>query len=89
MSRDNAIGIALLGVCGLALGVMLAYIREGERPTYSGPGWLAAGIAILFIGLLIFGWWRGRGAGSFTRDDVGGPRRSLWQRLRGRRDDGQ
>ena len=88
MSRDNAVGIALLGACGVALGIMLAYIRAGERPTYSGPAWLGAGLSILFVGLLIVGWWRGRGSGAFTRDDLRGPRRSLWDRVRGRRDEG-
>ena len=52
MSRDNAVGIVLLAVCGLALGVMLAYIRAGERPTYGGPGWLAAVLGVLFIALV-------------------------------------
>jgi heme A synthase len=85
VSRDNLVGILLLGVCGLALGVMLAYIRAGERPTYTGPGWLAGAIAVLFIGLLIFGAIRGRGAGAFTRDDVGAPRPSWWRRLRRRK----
>ena len=87
MSRDNAVGIALLAACGISLGIMLAYIKGGVRPTYSGPGWIAAGGAILFFGLLIGGWWMGRdSSGRFTGNDVGGPRRSLWDRVRGRRD---
>lgn len=87
MSRDNAVGIALLAGCGVSLGIMLAYIRGGVRPTYGGPGWLAALVAILFIGMLVAGFWMNRGsAGRFTGNDVGGPRRSLWDRLRGRRD---
>ena len=85
MSRDNAIGIVLLAVCGLALGVMLAYIRAGERPTYGGPGWLAGLIAVIFIGALIFGFIRNRGSGAFTRDDVGSPNDPWWRRLRRRR----
>lgn len=88
MSRDNAVGIALLGACGISLGIMLAYIRGGVRPTYGGPGWLAVGVTILFIGLLVVGWWKGRGSGQFTGNDVGGPRRSLWDRIRGRKDRG-
>ena len=88
MSRDNAVGIALLAGCGLSLGIMLAYIKGGVRPTYNGPAWLAVGVSILFIGLLLVGWWKGRGTGQFTGNDVGGPRRSLWDRVRGRRDEG-
>lgn len=88
MSRDNAIGIALLAACGISLGIMLAYTRAGVRPTYSGPVWLAVGVSVLFVGLLLLGWWRGRGAGQFTGNDVGGPRRSLWERIRGRKDRG-
>ena len=85
MSRDNAVGIVLLAVCGLALGVMLAYIRAGERPSYGGPGWLAAVLGVLFFGALIFGFIRNRGAGSFTRNDVGSPDDTWWRRLRRRR----
>ena len=89
MSRDNAVGIALLAGCGVSLGIMLAYIRGGVRPTYGGPTWLAVGAGLLFFGLLIAGFWMNRGSsGRFTGNDVGGPRRSLWDRIRGRGDHG-
>lgn len=54
MSRDNLIGGVLLGLCGVVAVIMIYYIAKGTRPTYSGPSWLVAVLAIVFVGAL--GW---------------------------------
>lgn len=85
--RDNWIGIAILVLCGISAGTMLAYINRGEIAEWSGPTWL--GNAIVAAGLALFviltiqqvRAWRSRrgGGGSFLGNDTR-PKRRWWKR---------
>lgn len=90
-NRENAVGLILLGACAVVAGVMIYAIVTGERIRIDAPGYIAAPLTILFIGLVLFGLFRnvrgGSGAGSgrsWPHPQSGS--RSLWDRLRGRRD---
>ena len=89
-SRENAVGIVLLGVSAVVAGVMIYAIVTGERIQLRAPAYVTVPLAILFIGLILFGLFRnvrGSGAGSgrsWPNPQAGS--RSLWDRLRGRRD---
>jgi hypothetical protein len=90
MNRDNLVGFIFLGICGVLVVYLLAAIAEGERLTWRGPGWLANAIVILGFGLVIFGLVRavmGRRGDNPTHQwpDPQTGKRSLWDRLRGRR----
>lgn len=54
-SRDNAIGIALLGLCTVVAGALVWQIITGERLRYNGPNWLITVIGILFFGVMLYG----------------------------------
>lgn len=90
-NRENAVGIALLAVCGVVAAIMLYYIAIGERPTIDlGPAGSAIGL-ILFLGLIVLGvirtpWFRRLRGGESGRQwpDPGTGQKSLWDRLRGR-----
>lgn len=84
--RGNWVGIAILMICGLSAGTMLAYIAAGERATWNGPDWL--GNVIVGVGLALFviimiqqfrSWNARRGGegGDFLGNDTR-PKRKWW-----------
>jgi hypothetical protein len=49
MDRDNAIGVALLALCGVVAVALLYSIATGSRFNFQGPGWVGTALVILFI----------------------------------------
>lgn len=90
MDRENAVGFILLGVCGVLAVFLVFAIANGERLTFSGPGWLGTAIVIVGFLLLFFGMFRGirdrmkDGGSSPHWPDPTTGRRSWWDRLRER-----
>ena len=85
--RGNLVGIAILALCGISAGTMLAYINRGERAQFSGPGWLGVVIVIAGIGLILFmtfqqlrGWLSRRGGGGDFLGNDTRSRRRWWRR---------
>jgi hypothetical protein len=54
-SRDNAIGIVLLVLCGAVAVALLYSIGTGNRFRFDGPAWLGPALSILFVGGAIWG----------------------------------
>jgi len=90
MSRDNLVGIAFLGVCGVVAAFLIVAIITGERPRLSLNPVVGTALGIAFFGLVLYGMFGGRrNRGSFGQrqwpdPQTGRPRKSLWDRLRGR-----
>lgn len=88
--RENAVGVILLGASAVVAGIMIYAIVTGQRIELSAPAYVTVPLAIVFIGLVLFGLFRnmrGTGAGSgrsWPNPQAGS--RSLWDRIRGRRD---
>ncbi len=85
--RGNLVGIAILVLCGISAGTMLAYINRGERAEFSGPGWLGVAIVVAGIGLILFmtvqllrGWLSRRGGGGDFLGNDTRSRRRWWRR---------
>ena len=53
-NRDNAVGILLVGLCGVVVIALLIEIFTGYTFEYSGPQWLARIIALGGTGLVLF-----------------------------------
>lgn len=53
--RENVIGLLLLGLCAAAGGVLLYGIATGTRWEYTGPGWLAVVLGVVFFGAILYG----------------------------------
>ena len=82
--RENAVGFLLIGLCAVAGGILLVATLTDTELRYTGPGWLAAVIGILFIGALLYGLFT---SGRRWPDPLTGRGRRWWSRWRGRRDD--
>jgi drug/metabolite transporter (DMT)-like permease len=87
--RENFIGALLLIVCVIVGGVLIWQIATGERLRYTGPVWLAWLLFAVFLGGVLYGLYanlvRSRGTNQWPDPNTG--RRTIWDRLRGRRDD--
>lgn len=53
--KDNLIGLALVGICLAAGGVMVWSITTGQELVYNGPAWLAIVIGVLFMMAIVYG----------------------------------
>ena len=82
--RENAVGLMLLGLCVAAGAVLLYSTLTDTTLRYTGPGWLAVVLGILFIGALLYGLVTSRGR---WPDPLTGRGRGWWLRWRRRRDD--
>jgi hypothetical protein len=91
-SRENWVGVLLLGVCAVVAIALLIEIFTDTTFEYTGPGWVSVGISIVGIVLIgIMSWrawggrmrrWRGGGAGGpagWPHNDVPG-RQIGWPR---------
>lgn len=91
-SRENWVGLLLLGVCAVVAIALLIEIFTDTTFDYTGPGWIATGISLAGIALIaIMSWrawgnrlrrWRGGGSGNWPHDDVRG-RQTGWPRRNG------
>lgn len=81
--RENAVGLLLLGLCAVAGGVLIWSTVTETRLRYTGPGWLAVVIMVVFIGGSIYGVTRGGGRGGRWPDPRTGGRRRRWPWRRG------
>ena len=54
-NRENAIGMALLALCGVVAVVLLYSIATGTRFRYEGPQWLVTVLMIVFIAGGLYG----------------------------------
>jgi hypothetical protein len=52
--RENLIGLALLLLSGIAALGLLYELASGTRFQFTGPGWLATALQLLFLGVTIF-----------------------------------
>ena len=92
LRRENLIGLLLLLFCAVSAAVLIRAIITGERPQVDVPPALAWPLGIAFVGLLLFGLVRNfldrrsGGDGPAWPDPRSG-QRSLWDRIRGRKND--
>ena len=56
--RENWVGVALLAVCGVVGGVLLWSIATGTAFGYDGPGWLPPVLMVLYVGGLLYAFFR-------------------------------
>ena len=83
--REDIVGLLLLGLCVAVGGVLVYSIAFGRRFRFTGPGWLAAVIGVVFVGAVLYGLFS---SGRRWPDPLTGSgwRRWLWWR---RKDDGR
>ncbi|MFT4039111.1 MAG: hypothetical protein QM692_13075 [Thermomicrobiales bacterium] len=61
LDGENLIGVILLALCVITGGVLIYAIVTGTRFVWTGPGWVAPVLMILFIGGGIYGFLRAPG----------------------------
>ncbi|MEJ7839757.1 MAG: hypothetical protein WKF81_13165 [Thermomicrobiales bacterium] len=90
-NRDNAVGFIMLGACAVVAVFMLIAIQTGERPELNLNPVVSIALGVIFFVLVIFGMFRNRisgkssgGGRQWPDPQTGRPRKSLWDRLRGR-----
>lgn len=81
-SRDNVIGWLLLLLCGVVAVILLRAIMTGQRVTWDVPTPVSVVLAIVFVGLLLYGL-----VGQFRARRGGGPHWPDPRTGRGRRND--
>ena len=79
--RENAVGLLLLGLCAAAGAVLVFATVTGTELRYTGPGWLAWVIGIVFIGSTL---WLMFSSVRRWPDPLTGRGRRWWSRWRGR-----
>lgn len=53
--RENLIGFLLLALCAAVAGLLVYSLATGTSFDYTGPAWLGKAIAVVFVGIVLYG----------------------------------